>query len=88
MIQVVVIGFQTLMISYGWCITEERKTVDHEFGTISKIYMRGFPSYHVSADLPHPPSTQRKNAIMVEDVGVTTSESPLHGGERGDDMGW
>ena len=24
---------------------------------------------------------------MVEDVGVTTSESPLHGGERGDDMG-
>ena len=24
---------------------------------------------------------------MVEDVGVTTSESPLHGSERGDNMG-
>ena len=48
------------MISYGWCITEERKTVDHKFKTICEIYMHGFPSYHVSADLPHPPLTQRK----------------------------
>ena len=76
------------MISYGWCITEERKTVDHEFGTICEIYMRGFPSYHVSVDLPHPSLMQLKKCDYGEDVGVTTSESPFHCGERGDDMGW
>ena len=46
-----------LWMVYYWRKKKGRSRVwDHMWN----IYMRGFPSYHVSADLPHPPLTQRK----------------------------